>query len=118
MIKNSKLSACIKLAHKVTVYVPATIDVDKAVDNTEQVRQTATLLASLFGGSTSSEARGYWVSNTGNLIGENTTLVFAYASENDLKNGIDDVVMFCENMRDSMKQEAIALEVDGEMYFI
>lgn len=98
-INNAKLKACIKLSSKVTVYVPATNGVADAADNTEQVKKTAALLADLFGGSTS-------------------TAVFAYASDADLQNGIAAVVDHCEALKQEMGQEAVALEINGEMYFI
>lgn len=112
------LKNCIKLSSKITVYVPATSDVDRAIDNKEQVDKTASLLADCFGGATSSPAIGYWLSSSHGLVRENTTIVFAYASEAALKANTDRVVSWCEEMRDSMKQEAIALEINGEMYFI
>ena len=107
-INNAKLKACIKLSSKVTVYVPATNGVADAADNTEQVKKTAALLADLFGGSTS----------TAGLVAENTTVVFAYASDADLQNGIAAVVDHCEALKQEMGQEAVALEINGEMYFI
>lgn len=99
-INNAKLKACIKLSSKVTVYVPATNGVSEAADNTEQVKKTAALLADLFGGSTS------------------TAVVFAYASDADLQKGIAAVVDHCEVLKQEMGQEAIALEINGDMYFI
>ena len=117
-INNAKLKACIKLSSKVTVYVPATCGVDTAADNTEQVKSTASLLSSLFGGATSTPALGYWLSPVVGLVAENTTVVFAYASDADLQNGIESVIEHCETLKRDMKQEAIALEINGEMYFI
>ena len=99
-INNAKLKACIKLSSKVTVYVPAA------------------LLADLFGGSTSTAALGYWLSPVAGLVAENTTVVFAYASDEDLQNGIAAVVDHCEALKNEMGQEAVALEINGEMYFI
>lgn len=104
-MKSNKLAACIRLAHKVTVYVPGTVG-------------AASLLSSRFGGATSSPAVGYWLSDVHGLIRENTTIVFAYAAEQALESGVDAVVDFCAEMRDALDQEAVALEIDGEMYFI
>lgn len=117
-INNAKLKACIKLSSKVTVYVPATNGVSDATDNTEQVKKTAALLADLFGGSTSTAALGYWLSPVAGLVAENTTVVFAYASDEDLQNGITAVVDHCEALKQEMGQEAVALEINGDMYFI
>ena len=103
-INNAKLKACIKLSSKVTVYVPATNGVADAADNTEQVKKTAAL--------------GYWLSPVAGLVAENTTVVFAYASDADLQNGIAAVVDHCEALKQEMGQEAVALEINGEMYFI
>lgn len=113
-----KLKNLVALRHKITVYVPATVDVDKAVDNTAQVDAAAALLSGLFGGATSSPAVGYWLTSSGQLVKEKTTVVFAFADEKALEDGADKVVDFCRNLKEEMRQEAIALEIDGAMYFI
>ena len=113
-----KLKNLVALRHKITVYVPATVDVDKAVDNTAQVDAAAALLSGLFGGATSSPAVGYWLTSSGQLVKEKTTVVFAFAAEKSLEDGADKVVDFCRNLKEEMRQEAIALEIDGAMYFI
>ena len=116
-INNAKLKNCIKLSSKITVYVPATDNINEAVDNTEQVKAAAALLMNLFGGATSTPALGYWLSPAAGLVAENTTMVFAYAADKDLQDHIGEVVDFCEAMRNDMHQDAVALEVNGEMYF-
>ena len=45
-------------------------------------------------------------------------MVFAYASEKDLRNKLDQVIDLCEDLKKEMTQDAIALEVNGEMFFI
>ena len=117
-INNAILKNCFKLSSKVTVYVPATDNVNSAIDNTEQVKKTAAALASMFGGATSSAALGYWMSPAAGLVAEATTVVFAYASDADLQQHIEEVVELCSTMKEEMHQEAIALEINGEMYFI
>ena len=117
-LKNSKLKNCIRLSSKITVYVPATVGVDQSADNTQQVHETAALLSRLFGGATSTPALGYWLSPAAGLVAEKTTVVFAYAADADLQNGIEAVVEHCDKLKRDMGQEAVALEVNGEMYFI
>ena len=117
-MKSNKLAACIKLAHKVTVYGPGTVGAATAGNTSEWIARAASLLSSRFGGATSSPAVGYWLSDVHGLIRENTTIVFAYAAEQALEAGVDAVVDFCAEMRDALDQEAVALEIDGEMYFI
>ena len=57
-MKSNKLAACIKLAHKVTVYVPGTVGAAAAGDTSEWIARAASLLSSRFGGATSSPADG------------------------------------------------------------
>lgn len=118
MIKNSKLNNMFKLSSKITVYVPSTCDIDKVVDTTEYVNKTAELLSNSFGGATSTEALGYWMSPTVGLVKEKSIMIFAYASDSDLSDNLDKVIEWCEIMRDELKQDCIALELNGEMYFI
>lgn len=106
------------LNHKLTVYVPATAGVNKPIDNTKQVNQTAELLSRCFGGATSTPAVGFWVSDKEGLVKENTTLVFAYADEASLTAHFDEVIEWCEHLKAEMEQEAIALELDNKMAFI
>jgi len=118
MIKNSKLQNMFKLSSKITVYIPATTDINTQIDNTQYVNECATLLSECFGGATSTPALGYWMSNTVGLVKESTTMVFAYASDTDLQTKIDKVIDYCEVIKSNLKQDAIALEINGEMYFI
>lgn len=115
---NARLQNVFKLASKITIYVPATVNINEVIDNTEYVKRAATLLSECFGGATSTDALGYWVSPTAGLVKENTTMVFAYAADADLKKNLDKAIDFCEELKEEMKQDSIALELNGEMYFI
>ena len=115
---NARLKNVFKLTSKVTVYVPATVNINEVINNTEYVKRAATLLSECFGGATSTDALGYWVSPTAGLVKENTTMVFAYAADADLKKNLDKVIDFCEVLKEEMKQDSIALELNGEMHFI
>ncbi len=53
-----KLKDLIPLKSKITVYVPATVDINKEIDNTAQVERVARLLSECFGGATSSPLVG------------------------------------------------------------
>jgi hypothetical protein len=94
------------------------MNTSEQTDNFKQVDQTASFLASCFGGATSSPAIGYWLSASHGLVRENTTIVFAYAEQSALEKHVDSLVQYCENLKQEMTQESIALEINGEMYFI
>ena len=118
MIKNANLENLFKLSSKITVYVPATININEQTDNTKHVDSMASLFSECFGGSTSSAALGYWTSPSAGLVKEKTTIVFAYCTESDLQNNVEKVIDACQTLKDELKQDAIALEINGEMYFI
>ena len=118
MIKNAKLQNLFKLSSKVTVIVPATININEEIDNTPYVDRVASLLSDLFGGATATQTLGYWTSPTAGLVKEKSTTVFAYCKESDLQENIDKVIDLCGELKEEMKQDAVAMEINGEMYFI
>ncbi|MGI6225707.1 MAG: hypothetical protein ACOYJ1_05555 [Peptococcales bacterium] len=118
MLNNPKLKNAFKLSSKITLYVPATTNTDQAIDNSQYVDRAAKFFSECFGGSTSTPALGYWMSPVAGLVKEETTIVFAYCADKDLQANIDQVVDLCESLKKEMAQEAIALEINGEMYFI
>lgn len=118
MLKNAKLQNLFKLSSKVTVYVPATVDVKKEIDNKKYVEEVATLLSNCFGGATSCPVLGYWNSPSEGLVKEHTTMVYAYCTDADLQEHAEKVIDYCENLKEELMQESIAFEINGEMYFI
>jgi len=118
MVQNAKLKNVFKLSSKVIVYIPSTTDINTEIDSSSYVNDCATLLSDCFGGATSTQALGYWHSVTAGLVKEKTTMVFAYASESDLNEKIEVVIDYCEKIKKELSQDAIALEINGEMYFI
>lgn len=113
-----KFSEMIPLRSKITVYVPSTVNVNEEIDNSAQVERVARLLSNAFGGATASPVAGYWVADDNSLVKEKTVMVFAYCDTAAAEKYIDDVVALCYELKQEMKQEAIALEYNGGMYFI
>ena len=112
---NKRLVNMFCLNHRVAAYIPATIDVNTEIDNTPYVDHMAAIMSECFGGATSSPANGYWMSNSVGLVKEKTTIVFAYAADLDK---LDAVIDYLIQLKSELNQEAMALEVDGKMYFI
>lgn len=115
---NAILKNMFKLSSKITVYIPSTCNINKEVNTQNYIDECATLLSNSFGGATSCEALGYWTSPSAGLVKEKSTMIFAYCSDEDLKNHFEKVVDFCLKMKKELNQDAIALELNGEMYFI
>ncbi|WP_052045009.1 hypothetical protein [Prevotella amnii] len=103
---------------KVAIYVPSTVDVDKEVNNEQQVLQIIKKLSLLFGGATASDAVGGWVANDGQTVIEKIKIVYSYCTSEQLKENIDTILEICENLKKEMLQEAITLEINGQVKFI
>ena len=113
-----KFKNLISLNHRICVYVPSTQGVSTQADNSKYVEATAELLSNCFGGATSTQAIGYWISDNEGLVKEHPVLVYAYAKEEDFIQYIDLIIDFCNQLKEDLQQEAISLEVDNQLYFI
>jgi hypothetical protein len=112
------LKNCIMLSCSIKIYVPSTIDVSIASDNSEYVDKTLEFLSELFGGATTSKAFGAWLSNDLKLVKEKIDLVFSYCDQTALDFHIDKIYNYCMGLKYMLKQEAIALEVNNILYFV
>lgn len=112
------LKNCIKLSCSVKIYVPSTLNITEVADTQIWIDKSLNLLSVKFGGATASKALGAWISSQGQLVKENVTMVFSYASQHQLEQGIEEIHDFCIEMKRELAQEAIALEVNNELYLI
>lgn len=106
------------LDSKVAIYVPSTINVSEETDNRKQVLNVIRRLSEMFGGATASDAVGGWVSQTGEVIVEKVKIVYSYCTSEQLKDRIDDILAICKDIKNEMKQEAVTLEINGQVKFI
>lgn len=113
-----KFKNLIPLNHKITIYIPSTQGVSAEADNSKHIEATAKLFSNCFGGATSTQAVGYWMSDTEGLVKEHPVLVYAYAQEEDFIKNIDLIIDYCFQLKEELQQEAISLEVDNKLYFI
>lgn len=113
-MKNFKFD----LNAKVAIYVPSTTDVNVPTDNKEFVNEVMTKFSEWFGGCTSTPAVGGWVSNSGSLVVEKVTIVYAFCTPESFGEHFEEVVQLATTIRDEMKQEAVTLEYNGQIKFI
>lgn len=107
-----------KLTHKISIYVPSTIEVNTKIDNSEQVEKTLVFLSGLFGGATSYNARGAWLSSSAGLVLENVTICYAFTDRRGKRLNRTAVLDYAAKLRDDMKQDAISVEIDGRLQFV
>lgn len=106
------------LDSKVAIYVPSTINVSEETDNRKQVLNVIRRLSEMFGGATASDAVGGWVSQSGEVIVEKVKVVYSFCTTGQLKDRIDDILSICEDIKNEMKQEAVTLEINGQVKFV
>lgn len=113
-MKNFKFD----LNAKVAIYVPSTTDVNVPTDNKEFVNKVMTKFSEWFGGCTSTPAVEGWVSNSGALVVENVTIVYAFCTPESFGEHFEEVYTLATEIRDEMKQEAVTLEYNGQVKFV
>lgn len=106
------------LSSKVAIYVPTTVNVDTPTDNKKQVNKVMESLCKWFGGATSSNAKGGWLSQSKGLVIESVTIVYAFCTESALNEHFTDIINLCKWLCIDMRQEAISLEINGQLGFI
>lgn len=103
---------------KVSIYVPSTVNVNEVVDNKEQVKRVITELSQMFGGATATEAVGGWVCDNGETVLEKVTIVYSFCNSDSLQKHFGDVYQICERIKKEMSQEAVTLEINGQVKFV
>lgn len=104
--------------HSFRIYVPSTVDINKAVDNSAAVRGCLSFLSGLFGGATSIAASGAWVSDSAGLVLENVTICYAFCGLRAFLRGRRAVLAYAKDLRDEMKQECVSVEIDGRLFLV
>ena len=109
-----------KLGQNVKVFVPSTTAVNKAGHELQAVyvRKFMELLSAEFGGATSYKALGAWLSTAEGLVTENVTIVEAFATDATFEAGLKKVLRLAAKMKRGMSQEAIAIQVNGELFLL
>lgn len=120
---GAALSGLSMLGARVSVYVPATCGTADAADNAREVDAVASTLSAWFGGATIQPGAGCWMSDTCGLVKEQTTVVYAACTAEQLADRIAALRTLCENLKAEMAQEAVAMQIDGipgasGLYFI
>ena len=106
------------LDSKVAIYVPSTLNVNEETDNTAQVIRIIRRLSELFGGATASDAVGGWVAEDGQTVIEKVKIVYSFCTSDQLKEHISTIIAICEELKTEMSQEAITLEINGQVKFV
>ena len=113
-----KFSEMDSLTTKVAIYVPATVNIDVAIDNSNMVEKTSIFLSDLFGGCTACNVSGYWITQEKKLVKENPVIVYAYTTEAKAQEAEEKIIDFVQQMGREMRQECISVEYCNRLYFV
>lgn len=113
-----QLKALFSLDHNIKLYIPSTKDIDKAADNGAYITEALELFGQLFGGATSYDASGAWVSQSHGLVVEAVKIVESYATSEAVAGGIESVLRLALKIKRELNQEAVSLEYDNRLYFV
>jgi hypothetical protein len=106
--------------HRVTLYIPSTADVDEPLTESaakEVVNRAQRFMATLFGGATVIAAAGSWMTEDGQLVSEPITLVYSF-TDTLTTDVLVQIRAFAAALKAELKQEAIAVEIDGGLHFV
>lgn len=109
------------LPMEISVYVPSTKDANVPVSKEElsaRVKEVKQYLATLFGGYSSSEILGGYVSTTGELIQEDVVKVISFATKQAYEDNEATLIDKIADWSKEWSQEAIGLEIEGDLYYI
>jgi hypothetical protein len=108
----------VKLANRIAVYIPSTINVSVSFSTDSIVDECAGLLSKLFGGATITEAQGCWISETAGLVKESVKVVYSYCSNVHYSEAVPQILEYAEGLKIQLSQEAIAVELNNKLFLV
>jgi hypothetical protein len=103
----------------ISLIIPSTVDVNTTIDPSEFVKKTLAFCGEKFGGATSTvKASGVWNSDAEGLVDEDVYIVMSYTTDNALKEHLDDVFEFVRNMKEDLRQEKMAMEINKKLILV
>ncbi len=103
---------------EIAVYIPTTIEVNKKTDTSYYVKQTMAFMAEHFGGATSRQAEGVWGSAEAGLVDEQVYIVRSFVMPAEVNVHLDALLQYVADLKQKLRQEAIALEVDRKFMLV
>lgn len=106
--------------HKIAVIIPSTANINESAPEetiNKWIKSAKIRFAELFGGFTSTNAVGGWVSPIHGLVEESVTIVSSFTDDIGLTR-LGEVKAFASRLAEALSQEAVAVEVDHSLQFV
>lgn len=117
-MNKRSLKNLIALSCNIKIYVPSTIESNQDFDSSKLVNHTLAFLSNIFGGATSYNALGCWFSTNHGLIKEKIFICESFCTSEKLDENIEKVIDYCETLKNQLKQESIALEINNSLHLV
>jgi CRP-like cAMP-binding protein len=104
--------------HSVAIYIPTTTDGNQPLDTTRFVEEAKSFMGQRFGGATGKPASGVWYSEKLGMVNEVVYHIHSYTTPEQLNRHLDEVVSYIRALKQTLRQEAMALEVNNRLTLI
>jgi hypothetical protein len=121
LLEKNQLEKAFHLPLEMAIYVPSTWKVDLVIPEDlfrERVQEVSEYLSELFGGYTSQQTLGGYVSENGELVKEDVVKVTAFATESAFKTNQDKLIRQVQKWAKDWEQEAIGVEFEGDLFYV
>lgn len=118
---KSKLKGSYELPISMAVYVPSTDKANERVSKGsfgKRIDEVQETLSRMFGGFSSTDLEGGYMSNEKGLIQENVARVSSFGSEQDVKAKFKELIATIKSWCDMWGQESMGFEIEGDMFYI
>lgn len=109
------------LNNQVKIYLPSTKNINQPLSQEEvmlMVKDITGQLSELFGGATVFDAVGAWRTASGEVVLENIKICQCFLDKEVLQANLQTLTSICLKLKRDYTQEAISLEINGELTFI
>lgn len=114
----SAIISSIEKNQRIGIFIPTTFSVDQPINSDNFVNEALNFLGTKFGGATSEEAMGVWNSQEKGIVGEKVFIVHSYTSSKAIKENLNDVVSYVQDLKNKLQQESMALEINKRLTLI
>ena len=118
---KKRLSENFELPVEMAVYVPSTQEANQLINKREyqaRIDDVRSFLSNIFGGYSSEEIDGGYVSTEKGLIQEDVTKVVAFATKENLEEKIGNVIEQIKRWCKAWGQESVGFEFEGDLFYI
>jgi CRP-like cAMP-binding protein len=104
--------------NQISAYIMATGEGEEVIEPDMYVNKTLSVFSTRFGEASSSEAHAVWEDDQVGLVSETVHIVRSYATQTDLDKYLLDVMEHMEWLKQELKQDAIAVEINQKLVLI